>query len=61
MVCGMCKPLPKVMPTDPVLRARAEIAQFENARTRYAQRIACVPSQAQEPIEAGRLLALSGS
>ncbi len=50
-------------PTDPVLRARAaaEIAQFENVRTRYAQRIACVPFQAEEPIGAGRLLELSGS
>jgi arsenite-transporting ATPase len=50
-------------PTDQVLRARAvaEIAQFEKVRTRYAQRIACVPFQAEEPIGAGRLLELSGS
>ena len=48
-------------PTDPILRARAaaEIVQFENVRTRYAQRIACVPFQAEEPIGAQRLLALS--
>jgi arsenite-transporting ATPase len=48
-------------PTDPILRARAaaEIEQFENVRTRYAERIACVPFQAEEPIGAERLLALS--
>jgi arsenite-transporting ATPase len=48
-------------PTDAILRARAaaEIVQFENVRTRYAQRIACVPFQAEEPIGAERLLALS--
>jgi arsenite-transporting ATPase len=48
-------------PTDPILRARAvaEIAQFENVRTRHAERIACVPFQAEEPIGAERLLALS--
>jgi arsenite-transporting ATPase len=48
-------------PTDPLLRARAaaEMVQFENVRTRYAERIACVPFQAEEPIGAQRLLALS--
>jgi arsenite-transporting ATPase len=48
-------------PTDPILRARAaaEIVQFENVRTRYAERIACVPFQAEEPIGAQGLLALS--
>jgi arsenite-transporting ATPase len=47
-------------PTDPILRARAaaEIAQFDNVRTRYAQRIACVPFQAAEPIGVERLLDL---
>ncbi len=50
-------------PTDPILRARAaaEIAQFENVRTRYAQRIACVPFQGEEPIGAQRLLDLCRS
>jgi arsenite-transporting ATPase len=50
-------------PTDPILRARAaaEIAQFENVRTRYAKRIACVPFQAEEPLGAQRLLDLCRS
>jgi hypothetical protein len=38
---------------------RDRIAQFERVRTNYADRIACVPFQAEEPVGLQRLLELA--
>lgn len=48
-------------PTDPLLRARAaaEVPQIEKVRTKLAKRVALVPFQADEPVGAVRLRALT--
>jgi arsenite-transporting ATPase len=48
-------------PVDPLLRSRAaaELPQIAKVKENLAQRVALVPFQAQEPIGAERLLALT--
>jgi arsenite-transporting ATPase len=48
-------------PADPLLRSRAaaEVPQIEKVRTALAKRVALVPFQAEEPVGAARLRALT--
>ncbi len=55
--------LAAAQPHDPLLRCRAaaEIPQIANVKERLAQRVALVPFQAEEPVGAARLMALTAA
>ena len=53
--------LAAAQPTDPLLRSRAaaEVSQIAKVKETLARRVALVPFQAEEPVGATRLLALT--